>query len=166
MQGAVPATLTGATVLPTRTAAEAFLAEHQALAIDVGAAPRATAEHGARHAVAAGRASGHPRQHLAARRRRRGAAARSRQPAFLDAVAQRTGNDPARFVMVYCHLNCWGSWNAAKRLVQAGYRNVAWFPAGIEGWAAADLPFQRTEPTALLMARRTVAAAHRRIPRQ
>ena len=70
-----------------------------------------------------------------------------RARAYLEAVAKHVGYDKDRFVMVYCHPNCWGSWNAAKRLLQAGYANVAWFPGGIEAWAGADLPLQRTEPT-------------------
>ena len=40
-------------------------------------------------------------------------------------------------LVIYCHAACWLSWNAAKRAVAAGYRNVFWFPAGIEGWTAA-----------------------------
>jgi PQQ-dependent catabolism-associated CXXCW motif protein len=38
---------------------------------------------------------------------------------------------------VYCHERCWLSWNAAKRAIRYGYRNVYWFPDGIEGWRAA-----------------------------
>lgn len=37
-------------------------------------------------------------------------------------------------VVVYCHARCWGSWNAAKRAISLGYRNVYWFPEGVEGW--------------------------------
>jgi len=35
----------------------------------------------------------------------------------------------------YCHRNCWLSWNAAKRAISYGYRNVFWFPDGMEGGA-------------------------------
>jgi PQQ-dependent catabolism-associated CXXCW motif protein len=40
-------------------------------------------------------------------------------------------------LVVYCHENCWLSWNAAKRAIGYGYRRVFWFPDGIEGWTAA-----------------------------
>jgi PQQ-dependent catabolism-associated CXXCW motif protein len=40
-------------------------------------------------------------------------------------------------LIVYCHANCWLSWNAAKRAIGYGYRRVFWFPEGIEGWTAA-----------------------------
>lgn len=40
-------------------------------------------------------------------------------------------------LVVYCHENCWLSWNAAKRAIGYGYRSVIWFPEGIEGWTAA-----------------------------
>jgi PQQ-dependent catabolism-associated CXXCW motif protein len=40
-------------------------------------------------------------------------------------------------LVVYCHENCWLSWNAAKRAIGYGYRSVFWFPDGIEGWTAA-----------------------------
>ncbi|HWS66496.1 MAG TPA: DUF2380 domain-containing protein [Steroidobacteraceae bacterium] len=40
-------------------------------------------------------------------------------------------------LVVYCHENCWLSWNAGKRAIGYGYRRVFWFPDGIEGWTAA-----------------------------
>ncbi|SFG43890.1 rhodanese-like domain-containing protein [Methylobacterium gossipiicola] len=53
---------------------------------------------------------------------------------FLARVAELTGGDKARPIVTFCHPDCWGSWNAGKRLVQAGYTAVHWFPTGIEGW--------------------------------
>jgi len=53
---------------------------------------------------------------------------------FLARVAELTGGDKARPIVTFCHPDCWGSWNAGKRLVQAGYKAVHWFPTGIEGW--------------------------------
>jgi coenzyme PQQ precursor peptide PqqA len=38
------------------------------------------------------------------------------------------------------------SWNAAKRALALGYRNVVWYPEGSDGWAAAGLPLQAAEP--------------------
>lgn len=53
---------------------------------------------------------------------------------FLARVAELTDGDKARPIVTFCHPDCWGSWNAGKRLVQAGYTAVHWFPTGIEGW--------------------------------
>jgi rhodanese-related sulfurtransferase len=38
------------------------------------------------------------------------------------------------------------SWNAAKRARALGYSNVVWYPEGTDGWLAAGLPVQPTEP--------------------
>jgi PQQ-dependent catabolism-associated CXXCW motif protein len=51
-----------------------------------------------------------------------------------------TNGDPLRTVVVYCHERCWLSWNAARRTIIYGYRDVRWFPEGIEGWRAAGFP--------------------------
>lgn len=58
----------------------------------------------------------------------------AREAQFLARVAGLTGGDKARPVVTFCHPECWGSWNAAKRLVSAGYSRVHWFPEGVEGW--------------------------------
>jgi rhodanese-related sulfurtransferase len=38
------------------------------------------------------------------------------------------------------------SWNAAKRALAYGYRNVAWFPDGSDGWQEAGLPLAEAQP--------------------
>jgi rhodanese-related sulfurtransferase len=38
------------------------------------------------------------------------------------------------------------SWNAAKRGLSYGYRNVAWYPEGTEGWERASLPVAEAQP--------------------
>jgi PQQ-dependent catabolism-associated CXXCW motif protein len=53
---------------------------------------------------------------------------------FLAQVAELTGDDRARPVVVFCLPDCWASWNAGKRLVLAGYTAVAWFPGGVDAW--------------------------------
>ncbi len=35
---------------------------------------------------------------------------------------------------------CWVSYNAALRAINAGYTNVLWYRGGIEAWKAAGLP--------------------------
>lgn len=54
--------------------------------------------------------------------------------AFDRRIVALTAGDKARPIVTYCHPDCWGSWNVAKRLVLAGYREVYWLPAGTEGW--------------------------------
>ncbi|CAO4169920.1 Rhodanese domain-containing protein [Methylorubrum aminovorans] len=57
-----------------------------------------------------------------------------KEEAFLRRVAELTGGDRAKPVVTFCRPECWGSWNAGKRLVAAGYSRVHWFPLGVEGW--------------------------------
>jgi PQQ-dependent catabolism-associated CXXCW motif protein len=67
---------------------------------------------------------------------------------FRDRLAAATGGDLTRRVVIYCHETCWLSWNAAKRAIHYGYRNVYWFRDGIEGWKAAGLPTAVIKPEA------------------
>jgi PQQ-dependent catabolism-associated CXXCW motif protein len=45
-------------------------------------------------------------------------------------------------IVFYCLASCWMSWNAAKRALAIGYRRVAWYPDGTDGWAADHLPLE------------------------
>ena len=65
---------------------------------------------------------------------------------FRGKLATSTGGDFSRPVVIYCHSSCWLSWNAAKRAVSYGYRNVSWFPQGIEGWRASGLSTTELKP--------------------
>jgi PQQ-dependent catabolism-associated CXXCW motif protein len=58
-------------------------------------------------------------------------------------------SDRDRPIVFYCHPQCWGSWNAAKRALAFGFRNVSWFPDGAEGWQDAGHPLVATEPEGL-----------------
>lgn len=51
-------------------------------------------------------------------------------------VAQLMGDDKAKPIVVFCHPDCWASYNAAKRLISYGYRDVYWYRDGMEGWQA------------------------------
>ncbi len=51
-----------------------------------------------------------------------------------------------RPLVFYCLKDCWMSWNAAKRALALGYSDVAWYPEGADGWAAAGLPLERRIP--------------------
>ncbi len=65
---------------------------------------------------------------------------------FRRRLAEVSGGDLHRTLVVYCHERCWLSWNAAKRAVQYGYQNVYWYPDGIEGWRKANEPTVVVEP--------------------
>jgi PQQ-dependent catabolism-associated CXXCW motif protein len=70
-------------------------------------------------------------------------------PVMLDYF--RRGLDKAlggqsRPLVFYCLKDCWMSWNATKRALALGYFDVAWYPDGADGWAAAGLPLERRTP--------------------
>ena len=65
---------------------------------------------------------------------------------FRDHLARLTEGDRARPIVFYCKANCWMSWNAAKRALAYGYRQVVWYPGGTDGWQAAGLPLAAAEP--------------------
>jgi PQQ-dependent catabolism-associated CXXCW motif protein len=56
------------------------------------------------------------------------------QSRFDERIAGLTGGGKEKPIVVFCHPQCWGSWNAAKRLVMRGYAHVYWFRDGVEGW--------------------------------
>jgi PQQ-dependent catabolism-associated CXXCW motif protein len=65
---------------------------------------------------------------------------------FARGLAKATHGDHARLVVVYCLADCWMSWNAAKRALEIGYSNVAWYREGTDGWGAAGLPLEQATP--------------------
>jgi PQQ-dependent catabolism-associated CXXCW motif protein len=56
------------------------------------------------------------------------------------------GGNSNKLLVIYCQTDCWMSWNAAKRALSYGYANVAWYPAGTDGWERADLPMAESHP--------------------
>jgi PQQ-dependent catabolism-associated CXXCW motif protein len=75
-----------------------------------------------------------------------GALAAVTEKYFHDGLASASGGDPRRWLVFYCLKNCWMSWNAAKRALSIGYKNVAWYPDGTDGWQAAKLPLREANP--------------------
>jgi len=65
---------------------------------------------------------------------------------FASRLESLTGGDKARALVFFCERDCWMSWNAAKRAMALGYRNVAWFPDGVDGWQEAGLPLVEVQP--------------------
>jgi PQQ-dependent catabolism-associated CXXCW motif protein len=61
---------------------------------------------------------------------------------FEQGLVQISGGDRDRMIVFYCLASCWMSWNAAKRALAIGYRRVAWYPDGTDGWAADHLPLE------------------------
>jgi PQQ-dependent catabolism-associated CXXCW motif protein len=61
-------------------------------------------------------------------------------------LAAASGGDKATLLVIYCQANCWMSWNAARRALSYGYRNVVWYPEGTDGWERADLPMADAQP--------------------
>ena len=75
-----------------------------------------------------------------------GALATSTERYLRNGLAHLTQGDQSRWLVVYCQKDCWMSWNAAKRALTMGYKNVAWYPDGIDGWQASGLAVQKAEP--------------------
>ncbi|HUB63444.1 MAG TPA: rhodanese-like domain-containing protein [Methylocella sp.] len=132
MHGEVPAALSGARVLHAPELA-VLLAQGQAVLIDAAAAPR-------RPDNLAPEAIWKPVPHrdiagsiwlpdLGA-----GQLTPDQDSFYRARLMALTANDLDRAIVFYCHPQCWASWNAAKRAIGYGYRRVAWYPDGAEGW--------------------------------
>jgi PQQ-dependent catabolism-associated CXXCW motif protein len=65
---------------------------------------------------------------------------------FKRGLMRASGGDRSKLLVFYCLADCWMSWNAATRALTLGYDNVAWYPEGTDGWAAADLPLAEAQP--------------------
>ena len=59
---------------------------------------------------------------------------------FRTRLESLTGNKKDAPVVFFCLKNCWMSWNAAKRAVEAHYTNVMWFRDGTDGWQELGYP--------------------------
>lgn len=143
MQGAVPATLSGGRVIDVDEVA-ALVKNGDAVLIDVSAAPRrpegldpSSVWLPPPHHTIPGSVwlAGIGRGELAA----------GEEAWYRDRLQSLTGGDKARTIVLFCHPNCWGSWNAAKRAVLYGYTDVRWYPGGIEGWQDSGRPTETVE---------------------
>lgn len=69
------------------------------------------------------------------------------QQGYLDeSLAQLTGTDMSKPVVVFCMVDCWLSWNTVKRLDAGGYSEIYWFSGGVEAWADAGHDLVALEP--------------------
>jgi PQQ-dependent catabolism-associated CXXCW motif protein len=56
---------------------------------------------------------------------------------------------PARPVILLCRIDCWMSWNAARRLAAGGLGNVFWLAEGTDGWHGAGRDLAVAAPVAV-----------------
>ena len=57
-----------------------------------------------------------------------------------------TENNKDKPLLFFCTADCWQSWNAAKRALQYGYKNIFWYPEGTDGWAEEGHSLVLVEP--------------------
>ena len=65
---------------------------------------------------------------------------------FLTGLETATEGDPSKPVVFFCLMDCWMSWNAAKRALEQGYEAVYWYPGGTDGWTFMEYPVERVKP--------------------
>jgi PQQ-dependent catabolism-associated CXXCW motif protein len=75
-----------------------------------------------------------------------GALSDATQRYFEKGLERAAGADKNKPLVFYCLMDCWMSWNAAKRALALGYSNVNWYPEGTDGWAAAKHPLEEQKP--------------------
>ena len=57
------------------------------------------------------------------------------------------GGSVDRALLLYCTADCWMSWNAVIRVTsELNYRNVYWYPFGVDGWLEAGLSLEPSIP--------------------
>jgi PQQ-dependent catabolism-associated CXXCW motif protein len=59
---------------------------------------------------------------------------------FRTRLERLTSGDRDGALVFFCLKDCWMSWNAAKRALEFGYRNVMWFRDGTDGWQELGYP--------------------------
>lgn len=52
-------------------------------------------------------------------------------------------------VVVFCRVDCWMGWNAARRLASAGAGPVYWLAEGVDGWHARGRALASTQPVTI-----------------
>lgn len=144
MHGDVPATLAGARVVDTHVLA-GLLGQGKPVLIDAADIPRRPQN------LAPGAIwKPLPHQDIAGSIWIPGIGAGKIEPDldsfYRDRLIALTANHHDRQIVFYCHPMCWASWNAAKRALAYGYRNVAWYRDGAEGWQDAGHPLLAAAP--------------------
>ena len=52
---------------------------------------------------------------------------------FMENLTELSGQSEG--LLFYCQIDCWMSWNAAKRALNSGFKNIYWFPGGVDEWS-------------------------------
>lgn len=65
---------------------------------------------------------------------------------FLTGLKAASGGDKAHPLVFFCLEECWMSYNAARRALELGYKDVSWYPDGTDGWTFFDLPAEQIKP--------------------
>lgn len=68
-----------------------------------------------------------------------------REARFRSAIEAALKHRP-RPLAVYCRVDCWLSWNAAKRIAGWGIADVRWYPGGSDAWDDELLPTEQAVP--------------------
>lgn len=66
---------------------------------------------------------------------------------FQSNLEKLSGGNPAHPLVLFCHADCWMSWNAMKRAAELGYTRLYWFPEGTDGWRDWDRKLTPITPT-------------------
>lgn len=142
INGKVPATIAGGTVIGTEELAD-LIRQESPVVVDVVPAPRRPSEQATPWLPV-------PHRDIPGSVWIPGAGSGVISAAMADhfrkRLAELTGHDRERLIVIYCRSDCWASWNAAKRTIEAGYRRVNWYPDGIEAWQRASLPTEIAVP--------------------
>lgn len=56
---------------------------------------------------------------------------------FRTTLTRLANAEPGKPLVFFCLRNCWMSWNAAKRALEWGFKDVIWYPEGTDGWQEA-----------------------------
>jgi PQQ-dependent catabolism-associated CXXCW motif protein len=62
-------------------------------------------------------------------------------------IATWRGAHPGAPVVLFCRVDCWMGWNAARRLAREGVGQVYWLAEGVEGWREAGGALTPAKPT-------------------
>lgn len=65
---------------------------------------------------------------------------------FEEQLSQASAKNFDSHLIFYCIERCWMAWNAAKRAMTLGYKNVSWFPRGMTEWEPAGHPVEVSQP--------------------
>lgn len=64
---------------------------------------------------------------------------------FKRSLEKLSGGDRDRLLVIFCQKDCWMSWNAARRALSYGYRNIAWFRDGTDAWEELGYPLVKVQ---------------------